>query len=78
MSARTDQALASFHEALALTGQLVEGYRPGDRVRVSFGGVSTTGTIADFAWLRRIGEQVVFLDGTGQHVKVTESIVERI
>lgn len=68
---------ASLHMALAGRG-LVAGFRPGDRVSVTFGGVTATGEIATYEYLRPVGSQVVFLDGTRTHVRVTESLLERI
>ena len=71
-------AAAAFHEALAKRGHLVKGFRDGDRVAVEYGGVRATGTVrlAGASGVK-IGEVPVELDGTGQTIRVTESIVSK-
>lgn len=58
-------------------GQLTKGFRQGDRVSITFQGVTATGTVDIAGSHNTIGSVWVTLDGTGQHVKVSESYVTK-
>jgi hypothetical protein len=78
MNAETAAVVADLHQVLAQRGQLVKGFRDGDRVAVEYGGVRATGTVSlAGASGVKIGEVPVTLDGTGQTVRVPESIVTK-
>lgn len=74
---RVSNAVADLHAALAGKGQLLKGFRDGDRVRVEFQGVTAYGRVDISGTHNTIGSVWISLDGTGQRVKVSESYVTK-